>query len=245
MSVSSFTRSILILLITCVGCGSSSQTHSHDSLGVLILVPGVNGDGPWYAQLKQGLRDGGVTARIDAFSWGAPGPLFAMNFNSKGIHEGAEKGLAAKLKKLLDDPKNAPIIIIGHSAGAGVTVGALARLPAGKTVDRVVLLHPSLSPKFDLTPALARIRTSLTVFHSERDTGFLKWRTGSFGTYDGVKTTAAGNCGFDLSSLSSELRAKVKQIPYEQRFEQLDNDGGHFSPTSRRFIEQVVAPLVK
>lgn len=236
---------VVAMLAVCGGCNSSSSVPVDDLRGVLILVPGVNGDGPWYAQLKNGLRDGGVTARIDAFSWGAPGPLFAMNFNSKGIHEGAEKGLATKLKKILDDPKNAPVTIIGHSAGAGVTVGALSRLPAGKTVDRVVLLHPSLSPKFDLAPALARIRTSLTVFHSERDTGFLKWRTGSFGTYDGVKTTAAGNCGFDLASLSPELRAKVKQIPYEQRFEQLDNDGGHFSPTSRRFVEQMVAPLVK
>ena len=44
------------------------------------------------------------------------------------------------------------IDLIGHSAGGGVILGALRRLPADVPVDRVVLLSPSVSPGYELPP---------------------------------------------------------------------------------------------
>ena len=79
----------------------------------------------------------------------------------------------------------------------------------------------------------------LDVFHSDRDTVFLSWRTGNFGTYDNVKTRAAGNCGFVLDDLSPALRDKVAQHAYQPEWKDLGNDGGHFGATSRAFAKQI------
>jgi pimeloyl-ACP methyl ester carboxylesterase len=232
----------MLLLLALGGCESPAQS---DGEGILLVVPGVNGDGPWYGSLRNGLRDGGVAARVQTFGWGMPGPLFALNFNSKTIHDAAEQRFARRLSEIAQKNPGAPIVILAHSAGCGVTLGALLRLKDETRVERVVLLHPSLSPQYDLSPSLLRINQKLTVFHSNRDTTFLQWRTSNFGTYDSVRTIAAGNSGFDLSGLSIELRKKVVQVPYEYRFEGLGNDGGHFAVTSRRFIAEIVAPLLK
>ncbi|MCS7034956.1 MAG: hypothetical protein NZ561_13340, partial [Phycisphaerae bacterium] len=239
MSIRTLLCVVICLLPMVSGCAGGSAGAG---AGTIVVVTGVNGDGPWYSDLRRGLTDGRVHRRIETFGWGLPGPLFAMNFNSKPIHHAAERRLAARIKVLAGQQTSGPIAIVAHSAGAGVAMGALARLPEGLTVDQVILLHPSLSPQFDLSPGLTKIDQRLIVFHSERDTTFLQWRTGTFGTYDGVRTTAAGNRGFDLSSLAPELRQKVVQRAYEPQFAELGNDGGHFGVTSRRFVAEVIAP---
>jgi len=224
------------------GCTAKPQAAAN---GVIIFVPGVNGDGPWYDDLKRGLSDGGVTLPIESFSWGAPAPLFMLNFNTVSIHERAERNLADRLTTIQKAHPIAPIFILAHSAGGGVALGAMGRLDPDVLIDRVVLLHPSVSPKYDLSVPLMRVRHTLTHFHSDRDTAFLKWRTSNFGTYDNVKTTAAGNLCFDLSSLAAPMQARVTQIPYHRSYSALSNSGGHFGPTARAFARAIVAPRLR
>jgi hypothetical protein len=99
-----------------------------------------------------------------------------------------------------------------------------------------------VSPDYDLAPALSSISGTAHAFVSERDSVFLKWRTGNFGTYDRVKTPAAGSVGFNLMHLPPELRQKVIEHKYDPHWESLGNDGGHFGPLSERFARQVLTP---
>ena len=202
---------------------------------VVVFVPGVSGDGPWYGGLKRGL--GG--ARVETHSWGAPLPLFALNFSNRGIHAMAERKLAERLNRF-----EGRVDIVAHSAGCGVALGALRRLDGPTRVGNVVLLAPSVSPGYDLAPSIASMNGTIHVFHSDRDTLFLSWRTSRFGTYDRVKTKAAGNTGFDLSNLPPHLRDRVVQHAYDPSWKSLGNDGGHDGSLARRFVERVVAPLV-
>jgi pimeloyl-ACP methyl ester carboxylesterase len=234
---------LLLLLAGLAGCASRPATAAPAGNGPrIVFVPGVAGDGPWYDNLRRGLVDAGLPDRPESFAWGAPGPLFAMNFNTKSIHHAAERKLAERLGAL--SSANADLTLLGHSAGCGVILGALARLPESVRVRDVVLLHPSVSPGYDLTPALARVAGRITVFHSDRDTTFLKWRTGTFGTYDGVKTSAAGHGGFDLAAPPEAERTRVTQVAYDPSFAELDNDGGHFGATARAFVRTHVAPAI-
>ena len=228
-----------LLLFVAGGCASASRTASTASPRLVVFVPGVGGDGPWYGGLKRGLGE----VRIVTHSWGAPLPLFALNFSNWGIHNSAEKKLATRLRRIAKEQPEVRVDLIAHSAGCGVALGALRRLDEPGPVENVVLLAPSVSPTYPLAPSLARMRGALHVFHSDRDTLFLSWRTSNFGTYDNVKARAAGNVGFDVSSLEPALRERVVQHPYESAWKRLGNDGGHDGPLSRAFVARVVAPL--
>jgi hypothetical protein len=106
------------------------------------------------------------------------------------------------------------------------------------------MLAPSVSPQYDLEPALRNLGGEAHVFHSDRDTLFLSWRTSKFGTYDNVKTKAAGNVGFDLSKLLPELWRRVVQHSYDPAWRELGNDGTHDGPLSRAFVARVITPLL-
>jgi hypothetical protein len=231
-----------LLLAMLVGC--SARPQNPETRDVIFFVPGVAGDGPSYDGLVRGLRDGGVLDHLEVMSWGAPGPLFVMNFQDDGIHRAAEAKLATAMSRWKAEHGERRIRLIAHSAGCGVVLGALARDDAPAS-SAAVLLNPSVSPGFDLSTPLAKVQGQLHVFHSDKDTVFLSWRTSTFGTYDNVKTKAAGNVGFDLSRLSPPLRSKVVQHPRDDTWPSLGNDGSHFGTTAQPFVKQVIAPLLK
>jgi pimeloyl-ACP methyl ester carboxylesterase len=210
----------------------------------VCFVPGVGGDGAGYSGLKDSLLNTGVSD-LRVFNWGAPGPLFVMNFQSESIHNSAETDLAARLSEWLRQNPRSRIDLVGHSAGCGVILGALKRLDNAAAVDRVILLSPSVSPGYALEPALRHVRGALDSFYSDRDITFLKWRTSTFGSYDNVKTPAAGHLGFrPASPLPPDLAARLRQHAYDPHWDSLGNDGGHLGSVARDFVLNVVAPLL-
>lgn len=219
---------LALLLLLTTGCYSTGSRGTGP--GVVLFVPGAGGDGTWYRGVNDGLRDAGETRTIRTVGWGMPGPFFVMNFNDKGVHLRAEQKLADAIARA----GAGPVDIVAHSAGCGVALGALGRLPEGVSVRRVLLMSPSVSPQYELEPALARV-DSIDVFHSQRDTIFLSWRVSTFGTYDGVKTKAAGNVGFVTDS------PKVRQHAWSEGDATLGHDGGHFGATSRAYVRKVYA----
>ena len=231
-----------VAAILAAGCAATRSKG--DAAGLILFVPGVSGDGSMYRNVIPALREAGDHRTIESFRWGAPGAFFFFNFNNVGIHERAERALAQRIVDYHAAHPAEPLDVIAHSAGGGVTLGALAQLPADVHVRRVVLLHPSVSPTYPLAASLARVEERLTLFHSDRDTTFLSWRTSNFGTYDNVKTKAAGNAGFDLSSLTAAERAKVTMHTFAPEDDHLGHDGGHFGPLAKPFLTQRVVPTV-
>jgi pimeloyl-ACP methyl ester carboxylesterase len=223
----------MLLLAPLVGCAS----EVNGGPDVVFIVPGVGGGGPEYNGIVDAVS--GPRRAVYTVNWGAPTPLFFLNFSDRGIHDGAERKLAHIIMDWRRQHPDGRIDLIGHSAGAGVVLGALPHV-TGARVHTVILLAPSVSPGYDLNPALSQIDGQLHAFHSERDTGFLNWRTRNFGTYDGVRTPAAGFAGFDGSYPPEKL------IPhtYDPSWESLGYDGGHFSIRSGAFAREVIAPLL-
>jgi pimeloyl-ACP methyl ester carboxylesterase len=240
------TLSALLSLVLFLGC-ASSFTHpltAPSTPRIVCFVPGVAGDAGGYDGLKNALHESGA-ADLRVFTWGAPGPLFMLNFQSRSIHESAEKQLAARLTDWLGQKPGCRIDLIGHSAGCGVILGALGRLAEGCSADRVILLSPSVSPGYDLSPPLRHVSGRMDVFFSDRDVFFLKWRTGTFGTYDNVRTPAAGHLSFQPQApLAPELSRKLTQHPYNPDWRALGNDGDHLGSAAHDFIRSVVAPLL-
>ena len=88
-----------------------------------------------------------------------------------------------------------PIYLVGFSAGSSVVLTASEQLPPD-TLERIVLLAPSVSASYDLRCSLASARQGIDVFTSERDTFYLGLGTDVLGTTDGKMEAAAGRVGF-------------------------------------------------
>lgn len=209
------------------GCASDPPAPKNADRTTLFL-PGVFGDGAVYNGLRRAIASNRSVVRT--VTWGFPKVAFVANFSDEKIHEQAEAKLAAVI-----DQTGGDIHLVGHSAGCGVILGALAK--AHRPVGTVVLIAPSVSPGYDLTIALNRSKV-LHYFSSDRDTTFLKWRCGTFGTYDRVKTPAAGYSGFSAKS------PKLVQHPYDPSWEALGNGGGHSDAIGERFAAAVILPLL-
>jgi len=210
----------------------------------LLFVPGAAGDGVWYDGLVRGLWRGGVRDRVETFAWGGPTPLVLLNAMSDSVHADAEEQLCRRIAQLRAQDPRARITLLGHSAGAGVVLGALARLAPEVTVRRVVILGAMMSSDYDLAPALAHVEAAAHVFVSDRDTVFLDRIARLIGTYDHAHAPAAGFRGFRTDELPDALRRKVVQHPYDPAWQLLGNDGGHFGTEIDAFAAHVLAPLL-
>lgn len=223
----------LYFIVACglaIGCNVRPATPSAGN--ITFFVPGAAGDGPYYdALLDECAKD---RRHVRVLNWGMPKPLCFMNFSSRSVHDAAEAKLAAALSGRLAADPGATIDLIGHSAGCGVILGALARLPNGLAVGRVILLAPSVSPGYDVAPAVARAGGGIDVLTSVNDTTFLEWRCGRFGTYDRIKTSAAGFGGF--AAKDDRLREYVWTVDDRE----IGNDGGHYGALARVFVRLVV-----
>jgi pimeloyl-ACP methyl ester carboxylesterase len=224
----------ILLCLLAVGCGGVNTKLPN----TIILVTGAGGDGPWYDGLRSLSRD---NMPVQTFSWGVPLPIYMLNLQTPSIHDAAEEKLAGVIEDFRRRHPEGKLDVIAHSAGCGVTLGALERLPANVKVNRVILLAPSVSPTYDLSPAIPHLSPPLHVFYSDRDNLWLRWRTNTFGTYDNIKTPAAGHDGF---TLLDSLSGKVNQHPYDPAWKDLGNDGDHGGTLSREFALKVLAQLL-
>jgi predicted alpha/beta hydrolase family esterase len=195
------------------------------------------GHGPGTGALIRGLRKDLPDTHFEVFHWGAPAPLFMLNLQNDPIHRDAERKLAQVIEDRAALESHPQIDLVAHSAGCGVVLGAMTLLNDVR-VQSMVLLSPSVSPGYELHPAMARVMGNIHVFYSEHDTLWLGWRSSNFGTYDNVKTKASGKTGF------ANPPQGVIQYAYQPGWNSLGNDGGHFGTLSFRFAQQVVSPLL-
>lgn len=139
------------------------------------------------------------------------------------------------------------IFVVAHSAGSGVGLTAAAAVPPG-TVNRIILMAPSVSIDYDLRPALRGTRDGIDVFYSRRDVFSLGFGVGFLGTSDGGQgCQAAGRFGFRYEAETPEdevLYAKLRQHPWERCQARFGNHGFHSGTSRPRFLATYVLPLL-
>ena len=122
---------VCLILLPVFAAGCTSSTPVPRGRDVIFAIAGVGGDGPEYDALGRGLRSGGINQAFVTVDWGAPKPLFMLNFSDPDIHRDAEEMLAEKIIEARHAAPKSRIDLIGHSAGAGVAIGALEAPAAG------------------------------------------------------------------------------------------------------------------
>jgi pimeloyl-ACP methyl ester carboxylesterase len=138
---------------------------------------------------------------------------------------------------------DAPITLVGHSAGSGVVLAAAENLPPG-SIDRIVLLSPSLSEHYDMRPALTATRDGIDAFISDEDWVWLGVLVQMLGTPDDPQSVrACGRYGFNIPP-DDPLYGKLHVHRWTADEKRIGNDGGHFGGYQPAFIRERVFPLI-
>jgi pimeloyl-ACP methyl ester carboxylesterase len=237
----SLLRAIALCLCLCaIGCRYRLADPGLSS-SVTFVVHGIDGAGPWYGGLVEGLREGRPRDQVELVSWGVP-LLLLPNLVLSNLHDSGESHLAERIREWREARPDGRVSLVGHSAGCGVILGALERLDRATMVNEVILLGPAVSSDYRLAPALRRVRGTMHVFYSSGDE--ILPSTFLTGTYDGAVGESAGRVGFDAASLPAELKLHLRQHEHRLAWERLGCSGGHFGWRSRAFAQAVLAPLL-
>ena len=128
---------------------------------------------------------------------------------------------------------------------ASITLAAAEHLPP-QTIDRFVLLSPTVAARHDLRPALRASREGIDVFDSKWD---LISMAALFvmGTGDGVGQQVAGWRGFVQvgdTQEDAQLYKGLRQHFWEGPEQWAGHDGSHFGCCNKEFLRAQVLPRV-
>ena len=134
------------------------------------------------------------------------------------------------------------VCLIGYSSGASVALAAAEQLPP-QTLDRFVLLSPSVAAKHDLRPSLLACREGIDSFHSEWDV--ISIVLFAMGTGDGIGQTVAGRTGFEQigdTPHDQQLYQGLRQHLWKGAEHWSGHDGSHFGCFTPAFLRNQVLP---
>jgi hypothetical protein len=146
-------------------------------------------------------------------------------------------------ERIVDRSKHEPkrrIAIVAHSAGAGVALAAGDALPRDG-IDRLILLAPSVSTRYDLRSSLAAAREGVDVFYSRKDWLALGVATRLVGMTDRRWAPAAGRWGFRPQPCEPD---KLRQYCWTPDLAWTGNTGGHYGTHSQVYLQVYVFPLL-
>jgi pimeloyl-ACP methyl ester carboxylesterase len=216
-------------------------------VGVVFVA---NGSGDFQTvsnNLEQVFEESSTPLEINTFTWSHGYGRYAWDHIDHCNHLAQGRCLASEIAAYRQANPGRRIFLIGHSAGCAVVLEAVNLLPSG-TIDRIVLLAPSVSDAYDLRPALLASRLGIDVFHSGRDNFILGACMLIVGTADGASRTAAGRCGFTpiiTSPADAALYTKLRQHPWDETVEWTGHSGGHYGSNNAEFLRAYVLPLLK
>lgn len=213
----------------------------------VLHLNGIGGERSIDHSLVRGLKAGGVEADFQIYDWtgGEVGIPALVNVDA---HRREARRIADLIVARRKDHPGQPIILTGHSAGAGLVVWALELLPDDLKVEQVFLLAPALSPTYDLSKALSHVRGSAHVFTSPYDVFILSTGTKMFGTVDGLKVEAAGVKGFVKPDAPADAAQYEKLVhhAYDKSWALLyGNLGSHICCMRFKFARDYVATVLR
>ncbi len=214
--------------------------------GLVLVFTGIEGRSFLNVGLLAGLIDGGVRSAAEVVDWTTGNKLLFL-FHLRGWlrNNRIAKELATRIVDYQDRHPGRPVWIVGHSGGGGMALLVAGALPEGRQLTGIVMLATALSPVVDLSPALARVQTSVWNYYSSFDAFFLRLGTTLLGTFDGRHGVAAGAIGFRGPQLREAIASgRLIQIRWNWRMLSQFNPGEHFGCVHRVFVAEQIAPLI-
>ena len=215
--------------------------------GVVFVVDGAGGFEATSRNLGQTVAEEKMPLDVRVFHW-SHGYWRVIADQTHAAHAQREGGKLAELVlKCRQESPTSPIYLVAHSAGCAVVLIAAESLPPN-AVERIVLLSPAVSAKFDLRPGLRCACRGVDVFTSSHDWAWLGLGTLLAGTTDRRWTLAtAGKDGFQPPLVGGEdeaLYGKLRQYPWTPSLMWMGHNGGHYGAYQPGFLRIFVLPLL-
>ena len=225
------------------GCNGNGDFLTEDRLaaGLVIILPGIEGQSELNENIRRGLAAGGVRRAMPIHSWGRPIPLAGVLINQVDFLGNRLSGIGVKdlIVNYQDSHPGKSVHVVGHSGGGGVAVFAAEAMPKDRKIDGLILLSASISSAYNLKKAASRCSKGIVNFYNPDDAGLLGIGTTVLGTVDGTHGPSAGLIGFDKAG--EEGHENV----YEVKLSGLDAGGDpHAATTQVDFVSLHVAPWV-
>lgn len=212
---------------------------------LVYLFPGVEGGPTLMKPAVKALVDGGVTAEVRVHNWKR---LFGViaNLVSHADNLRMAARVADEIRQYRSLNPDATIDLLGYSGGGGLAIMVAEALPEEIGIRNIVLCQPALSPDYDLTAALRRVKGRIIHFYSPLDVAILGVGTKVFGTMDRKFVASAGMNGFDESKAVSDpdLRDKLIQCRWSGKEFRSGHWGGHLAILTYRWNKARVAPCL-
>lgn len=242
-------RSIVVFVALALSNQAASAQQSADALKRLngqTLMYVANGSGQ-EATLSTNLIDAAKQAHalvfVKTICWSRFGDMARDHLDQEGQLIAAAQA-AQEIQLVRQHCPQSRVILIGHSTGCHVLLAAAGQLPE-RSVERLILLAPSVSAYYDVRPALQATRLGIDLYYSANDTA-LSIASSSVGTADGQWTPCAGEVGFQVPrdpQLAKQFQG-LRQHAWNDRMQNLQNFGGHFSWTRTRFLRDQLMPCL-
>jgi pimeloyl-ACP methyl ester carboxylesterase len=233
------------------GCASRAQiVHSYappcPPRGVVFTVDGAGGYHATSAAIQETIQQSGTPLSVEVFDWShGCGEVIADQTDLPHICQQGQR-LAHQIWTVRQHRPATEIYLVAHSAGSAVALTALQHLPPD-SVDRLVLLAPSVSAHYDLRAPLRACRGGIDVFYSERDVGYLWLAVGIVGLADRRWGCAAGRVGFDTcgeTPADHALYTRLHQHPWNPSVAWSGHKGGHYGVHHHCFVRAYILPLL-
>ena len=191
-------------------------------------------------------RQAGETAELSVFLW-SHGYRQLYRDQTDWAHAKTQgTRLAAAIRERAAREPNRRVVLVAHSAGCAVALAAGDALPPD-SIDRTILLAPSVSAGYDLRPSLWAAREGVDVFCSHKDWVALGFVVRVVGTADHGRGSAAGRVGFrpkGASALDVATNTRLRQHFWSADQKWTGHNGGHHGMHSPAFVLAYLFPLI-
>lgn len=213
---------------------------------VLFVADGAGDYRACSTHVRDTVHADGLPLEVVTFVWSHG---YLRNFADHNDYAFARLRGRELAERILDQRQSRPdlpVSLVGHSAGCGVLLAAAEHLPPD-TIDRIVLLAPSVSADYDARPALRAARLGIDNFYSPEDWLWLGLFIELVGAMDDSSTTrTAGRYGFTIVShdpADEPLLSKLRQHRWDPDHRALGHDGQHYGCYQPDHLRRFVLPL--
>jgi len=244
-------RAALALVLGCCAATLPAQepaAATGDKPALVVIVGGVGGLENLAGFTKWAVKNAGVNCEVLPFDWTHGKGHILKDLQDTRNHAKKTAELAEKLNRLHEADPDRPIFLIGRSGGSVLALAVTELLPP-RSLERIILLSPAVSPAFDLRPALRATRQEIVSFYSDLDWFVLGWGTWQFGTADRYYSSSAGKTGFvrppDADDETRALYRRLVEVRWTPGMILRGHPGGHIGTAMPTFLAHDVAPWLK